>query len=71
MKVYDHVFDKHEKKEFDSIYKFKPGAYLKLMKLENGYLNKVGEDDIYLGDSSDTNLFKFSNDHKQFALFNH
>ena len=61
MKVYDHVFDKHQKKEFKDIYKFKPGAYLVLMKLVDGNIKKQGEE-MYLGKSSDKHMIKFSQD---------
>ena len=52
MMVFDHAFDQHEKKEFKDVYKFKPGAYLVLMKLADGNIKKEGEE-IYLGNSSD------------------
>lgn len=72
MKVFDHDFDQHNLKTFQEVYnKYKPGAYLVLIQLQDGYLKKVDDDIHYLGHSTDINMFKFSNDHKQFALFNY
>ena len=67
-KVFDHyVNGEHKEMNYDEIYKFEPGAYLKLQKILHGQPHEKG-DKIHLGSSSLNYMMEFNDDCTKFAL---
>ena len=70
--VLDHYANgEHKEMNYDKIYQFKPGAYLKLQRI----INQDGkgspqekEPKIYLGSSSSKYMIEFSEDGTKFAV---
>lgn len=56
-------------KNWQDLYDFKPGIYLRLMQQVNGEQKKVLSKEIWLGPANTRNFFKFSHDFSRFALF--